>query len=157
MAGRRPKPTAVKKAQGTYRPDRAIGNEPTATTGTTAPKFLDKIAKAEWLRVMRAAKQLGTITKLDRGILTVYCQEWSVFVRASKVCDEEGLIIVKDNGDLVRHPAFDVADKAAGRLRLAAQELGFTPSARSKVHGDQKPKQTDFEKFQSQGGIKAAK
>ena len=106
---------------------------------------------------MKAAKDLGTITKLDRGMLTIYCHQWEIFVTASEEIKVTGIIVIGRHGDVMRNPAVDVADKAAGRMKMAAVELGFTPAARSKVYGDKKPEKTNFEKFKSRGGIKAAK
>ena len=156
MAGRRPAPTAIKRAQGNPGKRKLRDDEPTATTRTTAPRVLGPIGRREWNRVIKATKELGTITKLDRGELTLYCRAWEDYVEAVTIYTIEGLIIEGRQGPK-RHPAWDIAEKASIIMHKTAQELGFTPAARSKVHGKPKPKETNFEKFLGEGGIKAAK
>ena len=157
MAGRRPKPTAVKRAQGNPGKRKLRTDEPTATTGTSPPKCLGKVGRSEWARVMKAAKDLGTITKLDRGELTNYCKWWEVFVDCAGIIDREGTVIPAKDGTCKPHPAIGVMDKASTQMHKAAIECGFTPASRSKLHGKPKPEENEFESFLSQGGIRAVK
>jgi phage terminase small subunit len=71
----------------------------------------DPDAKLEWQRVTKALAKMGVLTVLDRAILTQYCLLWSRLCR-----DPDG---------------FDAALYA--QLRMAEQELGFTPPSRGKI------------------------
>jgi len=157
MAGRRPTPTALKRAQGNPGKRKLRDDEPTATTGTTAPKCLGRVGRNEWSRVMKATKELGTITKLDRGELTIYCKAWENFCAAVDIYTADGLVVVAPNGTMKRHPAVDIANSAAKLMDSTAKELGFTPAARSKVPGKPKEEKDTFQDFLNSGGIKAVK
>ena len=157
MAGRRPKPTALKRAQGNPGKGKLRDDEPTATPRTTAPRWMSKGARNEWVRTTKAAKELGTLTKLDRAVHALHCQACDDYAQAALLIQEHGYIILGCHGTMVKNPAVDVANQAASIIRQTAIELGFTPAARSRIPNGAKPKQTDFEKFMNQGGIKAAK
>ena len=157
MAGRRPKPTALKRAQGNPGKGKLRDDEPTATTGTTAPRWLSKGARAEWTRTTKAAKELGTLTKLDRSVHAVHCQAVDDFAKAAILIQDHGHVILGCMGTMVKNPAVDVANQAASIIRQTAIELGFTPAARSRIPSNKKPQKTDFEKFKSKGGMKAIK
>jgi phage terminase small subunit len=110
------KPDNVHKLRGTFRKDRHGDPETKLEMPQRAPTMpkvvgMDKEAKAEWRRVTRALSNMGVLTVLDRAIVAQYCLLW---------------------GRLCRNPdSFDAALFA--QLRMAEQELGFTPPSRGKI------------------------
>jgi len=103
---------------GTYRKDRHGDPSTKPKWGDTAPEppsGLDDVAIDEWNRVMSVVPA-GVITDVDRCILTQYCVLW-----ARMMADPPGF-----------------PDSGHTQLKQLAQQMGFTPVFRSKVHGPPK-------------------
>ena len=143
-----PKPQALKKLQGTYRKDRDPGNAPAPPPGVPiCPKWLKGAAREEWDRVVPQLVELGWITGLDGAQLERYCDAHGNWLRARADVEKRGVTIKgpfgpTNNPNLKR--AFDER-KEADRL---AQELGLSPSARSRVKvAEKKPVVDEAEEF----------
>jgi phage terminase small subunit len=82
--GRKPKPTALKLIQGTYRPDRANPNEPNPRPGIPpCPKFLQGEARKQYNRMAKKLARIGLMTELDDMALSMLCQGWSEYLEAT--------------------------------------------------------------------------
>ncbi len=132
LRGPKPTPSAIKKARGTYRPDRAASNEIEPTIGAPKmPAWLDKVARAEWRRVVPQLEETGVLTRVDGSTLEAYCSNYSAAVRLQQLADAEPLIDglhgKKEN------PAASAARKHWQLVRQFAAELGFSPAARTRV------------------------
>ena len=116
MAGRRPKPTALKVIKGTARKSRLNPKEPQASEGdfSKCPSWLCSEGKKEWKRMSGKLKDAGVLTELDRTAFTVLCQMWGEYVE----------------GTINKEP---VSMAHITQMRLMASEFGLTPSSRSKV------------------------
>jgi len=55
-----------------------------------------------------------------------------------------GLVITTKKGNLIQHPAVGIKKQAALDMLKFAGELGFTPSARSRIHINTTPEQGDL-------------
>lgn len=138
-----PKPTALKRLEGTYRKDRAARNEVQVAPGVPArPEWLDAEAKREWDRVVPKLAQLGVLTDLDGSMLADYCATHSIAVKAAKRVQREGLMLKGPFGP-VRNPLIKVAQEARAQARLLAAEFGLSPASRSRVSAAEKPKEED--------------
>jgi P27 family predicted phage terminase small subunit len=129
-----PKPSAQKKLEGTYRKDRAVGGGELAPPPAVpdCPLWLKGAAKKEWDRVVPQLSELGVLTGLDGGQLERYCDAYGSWLEARADVKKRGATIKgpfgpANNPNVKR--AFDER-KEADRL---AQELGLSPSARSRV------------------------
>lgn len=133
MRGRKPKPAAVKRAEGNPG-KRRVGREAAAASKglPSCPAHLSPAAKAEWRRV---AGQLpaGLVGQLDRAALAAYCQHYGRWVAAEKQLASEGDLVVSPNGHLVQSPWLAIAAKSAERMLKVAAELGLTPVARTRL------------------------
>lgn len=115
MRGRPPKPKTLKAIQGTYRPDRDPGGVGEGAGLPPCPVWLPVAAKREWRRICKEAKRTGLLTKLDRGLLTIYCQNWALLREAQ----EKGYIsqLLRLQSNLIRC-AMELGLSPAGRLKL---------------------------------------
>ena len=76
-AGRKPKPTALKLIQGTYRPDRANPREPKPKAGIPpCPKFLQGDARKHYCKIANKLARIGLMTELSHLALSMLCQAW---------------------------------------------------------------------------------
>jgi phage terminase small subunit len=95
------------------------------------PEWLQGEAAAEWERVIPLLLGRRTVSLLDRAVLSVYCQSWADFVAYS------------GSGDAKR------VDEAAARLLKAADRLGLSPAAKSRVqvYGGDKQEKPNISRF----------
>lgn len=114
------KTLAQHKAAGTYRRDRhGSWSEPTGvdTLPPPPPSTLTDLARAEWQRVIALLGTTGRLTSLDTALLTSYAELVAQLTEAPR--------------------DFTAAQHTA--LRLAASELGLTPTARTKIQEAEQP------------------
>jgi P27 family predicted phage terminase small subunit len=131
--GRRAKPLALHLLQGTYRADRHGSNQPLAVTTPDMPAHLDELAQAEWHRLIEEMTQIGTLARLDRGLLASYCCCWSRLVAAEQKINELGLVVKAASGAPVNNPFAAIALRLAKELRSLASELGLSPTSRTRL------------------------
>jgi len=96
------------------------------------PTWLDREAKAEWRRIIRELARLKLLSRVTRASMASYCQTWSTFVAATKMVQNEGLIIEAKQG-LLRHPAVGMQLAASAELRRWAVEYGMTPASEQRI------------------------
>ena len=125
-----------KESEGT--PMSRKGRKPTATaehnlpTGEMKPpNDLNAEAKKEWNRVVKALPD-GVLSLLDYGILTAYCSAWSEWRTAEAKCKGKE-VIATPSGSLQVNPLMSISRNARKEFWKYAQELGFTPSARTRL------------------------
>ena len=142
--GPRPKPNAIKLVKGVTRKDRLNPSEPNARRGLPkAPKHLDQGAIEEWNEVVQDLYESGMLATTDRSILASYCVAWSRWVDAelavqvARNLDRSGnfgLLVETSNGNLIQNPIVGSANKLLMSVAKLCEQLGMTPSARSRVH-----------------------
>lgn len=130
-----PKPTAQKKLEGTYRKDR----DPSAGAAfepppgvPVRPKWLDKEACAEWDRVVPLLLAGKVLTELDGGALERYCVAHSNWVKAQRDVQRNGVVLRTKFGPM-NNPNVRIAKDERAAAKQLAQELGLSPSARTRV------------------------
>lgn len=142
--GPAPKPTKLKKLQGTYREDRAPENEPEPPLGAPAcPDWLNDLAKEEWQRIVPDLIEVGLLTKIDRAALAGYCHAWSEWQQMEADIEEEGIDQLTGTGTTQRRPQVMVRDKAIERCYRFAKEFGLTPSSRTGISVPEKRKDSN--------------
>ena len=116
MAGRRPKPTALKILKGTARKSRLNVKEPQpkGCDITKCPAWLCSEGKKEWKRLASSLKESGILTELDTSAFAVLCQMRGEYIEGTKNKEPVSMAHVT-------------------QMRLLAAEFGLTPSSRSKV------------------------
>ena len=131
MAGRKPKPTAVKKLEGNPGKRKLNTKEPVPAKGMPAcPDWLMPEAKKEWERLAKLMNQRGVLTEVDMAAFAAYCQSYARWREAQEHITSGGSTFETDKGYQLQ----------------AASEFGLTPSSRSRiVAGNGKAKETEDE------------
>jgi len=78
---------------------------------------------------------MGLLAKVDRAVLSAYCEAWSEFVRLAGRCHRLGDVRAIALG------LFKAKNAASDRMTRLAQQFGFSPSARARLQTDG-PKET---------------
>lgn len=91
MAGRKPKPTAVKKLEGNPGKRKLNTKEPVPAKGMPdCPEWLLPEAKKEWERLADLMNQMGVLTEVDMAAFAAYCQSYARWKEAQEHIDSEG-------------------------------------------------------------------
>ncbi len=91
MAGRKPKPTAVKKLEGNPGKRKLNTKEPVPAKGMPdCPEWLLPEAKKEWERLADLMNQMGILTEVDMAAFAAYCQSYARWKEAQEHIDSEG-------------------------------------------------------------------
>jgi len=134
MAGRKPRPTAIKILEGEKNRDRINLDEPKPKVGRpTCPDHLSDVARDEWQRIVPELEVLGLLTQIDRSALAAYCQAYGRWVEAERVVKQKGVLYKTEKGNVITSPMLWVANKAMEQMHKYLVEFGMTPSARSRV------------------------
>lgn len=139
--GPAPKPSALKKLQGTYRPDRAARNEVVAPAGAPPRPEFNKVAGAKWDELMPLLLERGTIAREDGVLLEQFCRFYSQWLTYQAAAEKKPM--EKTPFGIKVNPANEAALKLEGRLTAIGDRLGLSASARSKVSAPDKPKEED--------------
>ncbi len=154
MAGRPPKPTALKKLEGTFRDDRVLKNEMMPAKiefAPSAPTYLSRDAKREWKSVCNELIRLDMLHGVDLPLLSAYCQEMSNYIEAEKRLRKEGRTIEfrKQDGSKYSMPSpwISIKNSALKNAQGLASQFGFTPAARTKIAAEGQEAGDPFEKM----------
>ena len=133
-AGRKPKPTALKLIQGTYRPDRANPSEPhPRPVIPPCPKFLQGEAREAYRKTAKKLARIGLLTELDDMALSMLCQGWADYLEATDQVRKSGILVKSPNGFPVLNPYLVAANQALKKVRTLLVEFGMTPGSRSRI------------------------
>ena len=120
MAGRKPKPTALKKLEGNPGKRKLNTKEPMPGKGMPdCPKWLLPEAKKEW--------------ESDMAAFAAYCQSYARWKEAQEHIDSEGSTFETDKGYQQQTPWVGIANTNQKLMMQVASEFGLTPSARSRI------------------------
>lgn len=134
MAGRKPKPTALKELAGNPGKRPLNTREPKPRTELPpCPRHLTGEARREWRRMGGELARMGVVTAVDRAALAAYCVAWARWVDAEGQVAKLGTIVKTANGNLIQNPYLAVANRALEQMTRLATEFGMTPSSRSRV------------------------
>jgi P27 family predicted phage terminase small subunit len=143
MAGRRPKPTAVKVLQGNPGKRKLNQDEPKPARGPLgAPSYLTPDAAEEWRRIVPELERIGVLTQVDGTALASYCMAFSRWVQAEKEITQYGVVIkepILDKqggyvGDrLKKNPACTAAMACQKEMRALMSLFGLDPSSRTRI------------------------
>ena len=132
--GRKPLPSATKRARGTERPGRRNPNEPQPRKVLPRPPaFLSDEAKRVWKQLAPKVYSAGLLTELDVMAFTAICVAWGDFVEAREKILLHGKVILGPGGVPVLSPYVTLANKALDHVMRLMAEFGMTPSSRTRV------------------------
>lgn len=93
MAGRKPKPTAVKKLEGNPGKRKLNKKEPIPAKGMPeCPDWLLPEAKKEWERLADLMNQMGVLTEVDMAAFAAYCQSYIKVTKAKSKEKIDGIV-----------------------------------------------------------------
>jgi len=134
MRGRRPKPTAVKKANGNPGKRALNPHEPKPPASKpTCPSHLVPAAKTEWRRLASTLHEMGVLTVVDRAALAAYCQAYGRWVEAEEQLQKTPALLKTPSGYVQQSPWLSIANKQMELMNRYMGELGLTPAARSRI------------------------
>ena len=142
--GRSALPTNLKILKGTIRPSRMNPNEPKPKPEIPDPPTnLSPLALEKWHDITPVLFDLGLLSRADRDMLVLYCEEYTRYRDAQDVIEREGMFITTDKGNVIQHPAVGIVHKAITLMHKILVEFGMTPAARAKVSAAKKPDEAD--------------
>lgn len=138
MAGRRPKPTALKLVSGNPGKRAINKKEPKPKREIpSCPAHLDDAGKVAWGRLCVLLDRMGVLTEADSLALERLCDCYADILecrelierdgRTYKTQDQNGNTLIKGN------PAVTQLRAADSQFKSYLVEFGLTPAARSKV------------------------
>ena len=154
MAGRKPKPTAIKKLEGNPGKRKLNTKEPIPAKGMPeCPQWLLAEAKKEWERLADLMNQMEVLTEVDMAAFAAYCQSYARWKEAQEHITSEGSTFETDKGYQQQTPWVGIANTNQKLMLQAASEFGLTPSSRSRiVAGNAKGKEPEDEMEALLGG-----
>ena len=110
MAGRKPKPTALKKLEGNPGKRKLNAKEPMPGKGMPdCPKWLLPEAKEEWKRLCQKLSEMGVLTEIDLAAFAAYCQSFARWKQAQEHIDSEGSTFETEKGYQQQTPWVGIA------------------------------------------------
>lgn len=156
MAGRPPKPTALKLLQGNPGKRPLPESEPVPPPGDVKPPaWLKGKARTAWKWVEPVLSDMGVLTTADPHALALLCDAYAEYIEAGDAIREHGTTyetVTKEGSVMFRsRPEVAIRADAWRRVSLMMQQFGMTPSSRAKVQGQSKESVDPFEEFLSGG------
>jgi P27 family predicted phage terminase small subunit len=136
------KPTELKRLEGNPGKKR-LGREPQPTGTLTPPPFVTGDALAEWHRAT-AAMPPNFYKSADAPILAVYATAWITYRDALAAVEREGLTVLTTKGTPMSNPALRAALQSADLILRAADRLGMSPAARTRLAVQDDPPASKF-------------
>ncbi len=171
MRGRKPLPSNVIELRGgtrhTHRPPNKFEPKP-EPKAPSCPKHLDEEAREEWRRVSKELASLGLLTRLDKAVFAMYCTSYSTWKNATERLAKSGMITfvgkikkeVNKKGKVIRegnpgipriNPYFKIQKESQIQMLKCLVEMGMSPSSRSRIKVQPKPKEDPADKFLKEG------
>jgi len=137
--GRKPKPTALHKAQGTYQPVRHA-NKLEASGTPTAPSIQSADDTFEWL--VKKLDDLGVVAEVDAMALQMLADAWEDYQSARAVVKEQGptYATTTAQGDMMWRPRPEVLmmNQSWAKVEKMMVQFGLTASSRAKIETQEK-------------------
>lgn len=102
-------------------------------TKFSIPADIEDEAKNYIQDVLKMLEENGVMEDVDTAALTMLARNYSMFIKASKQLEKDGLTVVSDRGNLSPHPAIKIAKDAQTQAMKVMVEFGLTAKARTKL------------------------
>ena len=148
MSGPAPKPTHLKLLQGNPGRRPLPKNEPQPEIGApTRPHWLLPEAKREWSRIVPELLRLGLLAKIDRAMISMWCQCWALYVEAIRDIRENGTAFTTEKGYEGPRPSVGMMNKMIEKMTALSARFGMTPSDRSRISVPKPEEKSPFAEF----------
>lgn len=134
MRGRKPVATRLKVLRGNPGKRAVNKNEPLPLGDLVdPPDWMTDSQKTSWNYAVENAPP-GLLKKLDRSVLSAWVVAEDLHRQAAAMIEKFGILTKAPNTGLpIQSPYLPVVNKQAQILLRAAEQLGFSPSSRSRV------------------------
>lgn len=122
-------------------------NKKKMNTEFTIPKDIEKDAVEYMQNVLQNLEDNGVLENVDSAALTMLARNYSMFIKASKQLEKDGLTVISDRGNLSPHPAIKIAKDAQTQAMKVMAEFGLTAKARTKLKLDKTDEDSPLEAF----------
>lgn len=135
--GRKPLPTAMHEANGSYKinPSRKNKEEPVAPAGRPdIPESVacNEVAFGAWNRISAILEQMRVLTQADQFVLEQYANDYAQWYSLNKMVANGACSTVSKYGAQLM-PEASQLHAYANRMLKILTELGLTPSSRTKL------------------------
>lgn len=113
----------------------------------TIPKDTEAEAVSYMENVLQNLEDNGVLENVDSAALTMLARNYSMFIKASKQLEKDGLTVISDRGNLSPHPAIKIAKDAQTQAMKVMAEFGLTAKARTKLKLDKTDEDSPLEAF----------
>lgn len=97
------------------------------------PSDIEKEAKEYITDVITMLENNGVMEDVDTAALTMLARNYSMFIKANKTLEKDGLTVTSDRGNIAAHPAIKIAKDAQVQAMKVMTEFGLTAKARTKL------------------------
>lgn len=100
------------------------------------PKWLGKIAKNEFNYIVKQTETINLLNNLDLHALAIYANTYEEYVKVSQRIALDGPIVDTNKASdtvMGAHPLYVKQEKLLQSLRMLMNDLGLSPTARSKI------------------------
>lgn len=97
------------------------------------PTDIEKEAKNYINNVVNMLEDNGLMEDVDNAALTMLARNYSMFIKASKQLEIDGLTVTSDRGNIAPHPAIKIAKDAQVQAMKVMEKFGLTAKDRTKI------------------------
>lgn len=97
------------------------------------PTDIEKEAKNYMTNVVNMLEDNGLMEDVDTAALTMLARNYSMFIKASKQLEKDGLTVTSDRGNISPHPAIKIAKDAQVQAMKVMEKFGLTAKDRTKI------------------------
>lgn len=112
------------------------------------PTDIEDNAKEYIKSVLSELDKRNVLEDVDSAALTMLARNYSMFIKASKQLEKDGLVIESDRGNITPHPCIKIAKDAQTQAMKVMLEFGLTAKARTKLPKvEQEEEDSPFDQF----------
>ena len=97
------------------------------------PTDIEKEAKDYMKDVILMLEDNSLMKDVDNAALTMLARNYSMFIKASKQLEKDGLTVVSDRGNIAPHPAIKIAKDAQIQAMKVMEKFGLTAKDITKI------------------------
>lgn len=97
------------------------------------PTDIEKEAKEYMKNVIQMLDESGVMQDVDTAALTMLARNYSMFIKATKQLERDGLTVTSDRGNIAPHPAIKIAKDAQTQAMKVMEKFGLTAKDRTKI------------------------
>lgn len=135
MKGRKPVPTAIKKARGNPGKRPLNDQEPQIEAGIPEdpPAHIKGEAADAWRQLSPILNNVKVLTPMDVVAFEMLCVTVGNYRKAAAKVADTSIIVLGKNGGAMQNPWFAPMNRCLEQLRGLLAEFGMTPAERSRL------------------------